>query len=236
MAIQWVDIVAIVLAVGLAVLGAFRGLWKEIMVTLAGIVLGIVLVTFWTRPGMWGVDALAGNVQGVIHLGGLLGVVLFIGYGCAIFLPRRPLLWWQRLAGAGVGLANGALLAALSLRYIQDDFLAGQESVVMNSLFYAIAGRWLPWAFLVAAGAVSLTVLIVALVRFGRFVVRATQPPEVAEPVAVPPPAPPAAATPPMEPAPEPVAPPEPTVPCSNCGEPVPFGAAFCPHCGKVLS
>jgi hypothetical protein len=235
---QLIDFVAIALAVGLAVLGIFRGLWKEIMVTLAGIVLGIVLVTFWGEPGAWGVTTLDSTRLGFIHLGGLLLVVLFIGYGSALFLPRRPLLWWQRLAGAGIGLANGALLAALSFRYIQDYFVI-QDSVLKSSLFYAIAGRWLPWAFLAAAGAVSLTVLIVALVRFGRFIVHMAQPPEVGEIGLAAPPAAAPGATP--APGPAPVAPPEalaaePTVPCPNCGQPMPVGATFCPHCGKVIS
>jgi hypothetical protein len=236
MATWVVDVLAIIFAVGLAVLGIWRGFLRELLVSLAGIVLGVFAGSLWATS--WGPDwasRFGVNVvvfQGVIGLVSLFLVVLFVGYGSALFLPRRPISFWQRLAGGGVGLLNGLFLAAFTFSYIQSHFLGDPppaDSVLMKSLIASAMIRWLPVVLGGIVLAVALAVLVVACVRLARFISHLVQEPPAAAPAASAAPAAPAPA-----PAPTPAA--GPTVPCPNCGNPVPVGAGFCPQCGKTLT
>ncbi len=232
-----IDIVAIAFALFLAALGVWRGFVRELLVSLAGIVLGVFAGSLWSTA--WGADW-AGRLgadprvfQGVIGLASLFLIVIFIGYGSALFLPRRKPNIWQRLAGGVVGLVNGLFLAAFSFNYIQNHFFGSPppaDSVLMRA---PLASAMIKWQPLVLAGLlliVFLAVVVVALVRLFRYIRQL-----VAEAPAAPAPQPltPAPALPstPMAPPPQ-----EPSVPCPNCGSAVPFGATLCPQCGKTIS
>jgi len=250
--VTWFDVLAVVFALGLAALGIWRGFLREILVSLAGIVLGVFVGSLWAAS--WGPDW-AGRLgaadpivfQGVIGLASLWLIVLLIGYGSALFLRHRPLSLWQRLAGGGVGLLNGLFLAAFTFNYIQNYFLGSpppDDSPLKDSLIAAAMIGWLPVVLGGIVLLVALAVIAVAIVRLIRFVSRLVQEPApapavvpaVVVPAAAPAPAPVVA---PMPPAPapvvEPAAPAGPTTPCPNCGSPVPAGAGFCPQCGKTL-
>lgn len=246
--ITWVDVLAILFALGLAAIGFWRGFRREIFVTLAGVVLGVVMGNLWAEAWAqsW-TDRLGGELdfyQGAIRLGSLLLIVLCVGYGSALFLPRRKPQIWQRLLGILVGLFNGLLLAAFSFQYIQSYFVEDPgDSVLANSPFSSILIDWLPWVFLLIVLAVVVAVFIMVVIRVLRFVGQLAQGPAEPAPAASPPAAAPSTSPPPApeEPASEPEVAPvpepeEPTIPCPNCGEPVAFGASYCPHCGKIIS
>lgn len=235
--ITWVDVLAIVFALGLAALGIWRGFLREILVSLAGIVLGVFAGSLWATS--WGADW-AGRLgmnesvfKGVLGLVSLYLVVLIIGYGSSMFLRRRPLSLWQRLAGGAIGLLNGLFLAAFTFSYIQDHFLgAAADSILMTSLIASGMIRWLPVVLGGIVGAIMLVVIAVAIVRLVRFISHLVQEPA---PIAVPAPEPvktPPAAAPVVVP---PVPPAGPTVPCPNCGTAIPAGTGFCPNCGKTI-
>ncbi len=240
--ITWVDVLTVIFALAVAGLGFWRGLMREIFVLLAGVIMGELLALLWGET--WGSSA-SSDVQGLIRLGSLLFIVVFVGYGSALLMPRRQIHWWQRFAGAVIGLLNGLLLAAFSFRHIQDYFLQGRtDSVLKTSLIAGVLIDWLAWIFLAAVLGISVAVTVVALIRLARFIVDLAQPAAEVAPVAVPPAVIPEPER-PAEPEPIPAAevselpPPatdEPTVPCPNCGQPVPFGAAYCPQCGKIIS
>jgi hypothetical protein len=256
--ITWVDVLAIIVALGFAVLGFWRGFRREILVTLAGVVLGVVTASLLGPP--WSqqfADRLQGDrgvTQATLQLVILLFVLLFVGYGGGIFMPRRKPLLWQRFAGAGIGLFNGLLVIAFSFQYIQEGYL-DDGSILQSSPVASALMQGPRWVFLGIVVGVALAVVATNLYRLFRYISRlAAEAPArevAAEPSAVAPPSPVTVAIP--ESTPEPVAPvakapppaveeipvasdPEPTIPCPNCSEPVPFGASYCPHCGKIIA
>lgn len=219
-----IDIAAIVVALGFAALGVKRGLLRELMVLLGGVVLGAMMGSLW---GEFWAKGLARYVtlgeqtlQGIVLLGLLLLVVLFVGYGSGFFLPRLPLKPWQRVVGGLVGLLNGLLIEAFCFRYLRTYFLK-TPSVLEQSLASTLLTQWLSWVFLGLVAAVALVVIVIALARFVRWIARLAQPPA---PAAAPATSPAASAT------------ETPTVPCPSCGNPLVPGATYCPHCGKLLS
>lgn len=245
---EWVDVLAIAVALGFAAIGVWQGFRRTIMVALAGVVLGVLMGTLWGDA--WGqsvADRLGGSVdvtQGVIRLGSLLFIVLFVGFGSAIFMPRRRPLLWQRLLGGLVGLVNGLLVEAFSFQYIQEYFLSNDpNSLLETAVIPRLLTQWLPWVFLGIVLAISLTVIVLALIRFARYVTSLIQPAPAAVPVPQPvptaPPTGPAVTEPAVEPI--PITPAEPaevgrTIPCPNCSWPVPEEAVYCPNCGKIVS
>jgi uncharacterized membrane protein required for colicin V production len=238
--ITWVDVLAIVFALGLAALGIWRGFLREILVSLAGIVLGVFAGSLWVTS--WGGDWAArlgmdeAVFKGVLGLVSLYLIVLIIGYGSALFLRRRPISLWQRLTGGVAGLLNGLFLAAFTFSYIQDNFLgAATDSVLRTSLVASAMIDWLPVILAGIILVVALAVIAVAIVRLIRFISHLVQEPAAAAapaagPAAVSVPAMPAA----TQPTPPP--PPGPTMTCPSCGNTVPADASFCPQCGKTFS
>jgi len=239
----WVDLLTILFALGLAGLGLWRGFLREILVSLAGIVLGVFAGSLWVTA--WGTEwagRLSMDVEvfkGVLSLVSLYLIVLLIGYGCALFLKRRPLSVWQRLAGGGIGLLNGLFLAAFTFSDIQNHLLGTMppaDSVLMRSLLASAMIRWLPVVMGGIVLLVVLAVIVVAIVRLVRFISNLVQEPASA-PVQSPVPAPAPGVVAPAAPAETPPAPaPGPMVPCPNCGNAVPAGSGFCPQCGKTIS
>ncbi|MBN1484109.1 MAG: zinc ribbon domain-containing protein [Chloroflexia bacterium] len=245
--VGWIDVLAILIALAFAAIGLWRGFRREILVTLAGIVPGVMLGSLWGDA--WASDLasrMQGQVdtfQGVFRLGSLVYILLLIGYGSGFFLPRRqaaPFL--QRLLGGLVGLLNGLLAEAFAFQYIQRYFLGNEaDSTLQNALISSLLLKGLPWMFLGVVVIVSWAVVIIALVRLARYIGQLTQPqeqepaaplPSMAQPPAATTPVP-AVEPPVVEETPPPAA--EPTVPCPNCGEPVAPGASFCLHCGKKI-
>ncbi|MGB9723754.1 MAG: zinc ribbon domain-containing protein [Chloroflexia bacterium] len=218
---MWLDILAVVIVVALAALGVWRGLVREVLVFLAGIVPGVFLGDFWVNS--WG-QGRSRDIQGLIRLGSLLFMVFLIGYGSAVFLHRpKKLPWWQHLTGGLVGLLNGIFLVTFGYSYLRD-LGGGAETALKEARLFTLVQQWLPWAFLVIVVAIALAVVVILLVRLANYISRLAVPEGVP---AVPSGPPPAVAS----------SPPElPTTPCPNCGRPVPAGASYCPHCGKIIS
>lgn len=216
---MWLDILAVVIVVALAALGVWRGLLREVLVFLAGIVPGVFLGDFWVNS--WG-QGQGRDIQGLIRLGSLLFIVFLVGYGSAVFLRRpKKLLWWQHLTGGLVGLVNGIFLVTFAYSYLRD-LGGGAEAALEKAQLFALVQRWLPWAFLVIVVAIALAVVVILLVRLAQYISRLAVPEEVPAAPGVPPAAPSSPAV--------------PTVPCPNCGQPVPSGASYCPSCGKIVS
>ncbi len=108
--------------------GYVRGGWREV-VTLAAILLAYAVASEWAASN--GRD-LAGVFGGntyrsatTIALAYLFGGTLLFGYVGGSRLPRPvPLSATERFVGGGVGLLNGGLLAALTLRILRAYTLA----------------------------------------------------------------------------------------------------------------
>ncbi len=217
---MWLDILAVVMVVALAALGVWRGLLREVLVFLAGIVPGVFLGDFWVNS--WG-QGQGKDIQGLIRLGSLLFIVFLVGYGSAVFLRgSKKLLWWQHLTGGLVGLFNGIFLVTFGYSYLRD-LGGGAEVALKEARLFALVQKWLPWAFLVIVVAIALAVVVILLVRLAHYISRLAVPEALPTSPAG---APPAAAS----------FSEVPTVPCPNCGQPVPAGASYCPHCGKIVS
>jgi len=234
-----VDVVAIVVALGFAAIGIWRGFLRELVVLLAGVVLGAMMGSlwgeFWARQLATRIVAKEETLLGVILLGLLCFVILFIGYGSGFFLSRPPLKRWHRAAGGGVGLLNGLLMEAFFFRYVQDYFVTGR-SALSDSYASTVLTKWFSWVFLGLVLAVGLTVAVIALVRLARFIMRLAQPPAEAAAAAPAAPAAPSAPTSTPTAAPPPPEAAGPTVPCPNCRTQVPVGSSYCPNCGKIIS
>lgn len=229
----WIGALVIGVIVALGVLGAWRGLRREALVTMAGIVPGALLGYFWNED--WGRDLPDGQ-RGLILLASLFFVTLVLGYGSAVLLRRHRPAGWERVAGAAVGLLNGVLLAAFSLRHVQAYFYGGAaESPLRASLPAAILMDYLPWLFAALVVLFFIAVVAVGLTRLFRFIRGLVQ--EVGPEVSVSParesePVPPSGGVPVAE---VPAERNEGTVSCPNCGRAIPSGAAYCPQCGKII-
>lgn len=247
----WLDIVAIVVALAFAVVGAWRGFRRAIVVLLAGIVLGVMMGTLWADAwggflaDKWGFAET--TVQGALRLGSLLIILIVVGYGSSLFFPpRRDVPFSRHLLGGLVGLFNGLLLQAFSYQYIQEYFQEGTpDSVLQTSPIARVLVRWLPGVFLGLFAVVLLAVIAAVGVRVYRIVTRLEE--EPAEEAA--PARPEDVVSPPVvrEPPPPIPAPPAPAVEeppivgegvglsCPNCGQPISTDSAYCPQCGKIL-
>ncbi len=240
---QIVDLVAIVVVLAFLVLGILRGLLREVLVLLGGIVLGVLL------SGIW-VDAWAASrtvqEQGIWRLVSFFAIVVLVGYGSSLFLPNERPNWRQRLAGAGVGFLNGLLLLAFTFQFIQRYIQPAADSTLQKGLISRVLIIWLPTVLVIIAGLVILAVVVAAMIKLFHFFARLTQPPETAPAPAVPPPTTqgpftpaPTVSTPAPTPTPsEPAATPPanvPTISCPNCNSTIPADSVYCPNCGKIL-
>ncbi len=162
----------VILAVGLvifALVGARRGPWPEV-VTLAGLLLGSLLVDEWGDP--WGTDlsslfSFLGTGGGRLIVRGLLFLIplLAIGYGGALLLP--PHGRWSgrvRLAAAGLALFNGAAIFAELLR-IWDYSQPGPGSALRDDPVTLALLQWAGWWPIVLAAGGIIAVLVAGLTR-----------------------------------------------------------------------
>jgi uncharacterized membrane protein required for colicin V production len=176
------DVGFIVILIVFALAGLRRGPWPEV-VALGGILLGALLADEW--GDVWGRDLAASvgvlgaqGAQMVARAALFLLPLIVVGYGGAVLLPRLGRLSPRgRLAGAGLGLFNGAAIVALLLRNWQYS-----QGVATGPLMTDPVGRalleWAGWWPLVLALGGILAVISAVVRRAGR----ATPPVPVSQP------------------------------------------------------
>jgi hypothetical protein len=114
----WLPLV-ITLIFGL--IGLIRGVVREVLVA-ASVVLGAFVVSQWAGQWSGGLFQFYNGIaqeqqQFYLSIGVLWLIVLVIGYGLGIYMPRERPRALSRLAGGLLGIASGAALAGWSLRY-----------------------------------------------------------------------------------------------------------------------
>lgn len=158
------DILLIVLIVLFIPIGFWRGVQREALVTL-GIFLGAQLAASWVDS--WG-TALA-NWTNLRQTGGtffvavllLIGSTFILGYGAGAALPIHRPGMVNRIFGALLAGANGALLLSYALRYIREYLLKGQSPGFLDESFVSrLLTNDIQWLIL---GAAILFVPIVAV-------------------------------------------------------------------------
>lgn len=136
------DILLVVLIVLFIPIGFWRGIQREALVTL-GIFLGAQLADSWADR--WG-TALA-NWTNLRQTGGtffvavllLIASTFILGYGAGAALPIQRPGMFNRLVGALIAGANGALLLSYALRYIRGYLLKGQSPGFLDESFVSRA-------------------------------------------------------------------------------------------------
>lgn len=149
------DILLVVLIVLFIPIGFWRGIQREALVTL-GIFLGAQLAASWADR--WG-TALA-NWTNLRQTGGtffvavllLIGSTFILGYGAGAALPLPRPGAFNRVIGALIAGANGALLLSYALRYIRGYLLKGQSPGFLDESFVSrILTNDIQWLILGAA-------------------------------------------------------------------------------------
>jgi MFS family permease len=170
----------------LGIVGWRRGLPKGLL-TLIGILIGAALVDLWYEPLTRWLVILLKEDRPVIWTWAIislvfLGVVLIVGYGSGMLLPRQripeeeqPHGQWQgqgqkqkqgrgigdSIMGALVGMLSGAMIVSYLLRYattiLDNEEL---ETVIHGSPPAAILQAWLPWFVLAIVATLSLAVML----------------------------------------------------------------------------
>lgn len=153
------------------VVGFWRGLWREAVVS-AAIVIGALIVQQWATPDRWVGDigevfggADPGWIQFTLGTAITLLTVLLVGYVLGGRLVGRPSGASLRTAGALLGLANGSALAGWLLRYAYE----GLDRTQLSSPLYNDASSqafmiWAGW-FPVALAALGALVGLLAPLR-----------------------------------------------------------------------
>lgn len=161
------DILLLILLALFVPIGFWRGIAREVLVTL-GILLGFALSEFWAQP--WGEQLAAMTGLGRSATIFLVAVLLLVactfllgyGAGAALLLPRPALA--GRLLGALVAFANGALLLGFALRAIRLHLLGGAPSGLFEEALVArLLSESMPWILLVGAIVALPTILLAAL-------------------------------------------------------------------------
>jgi hypothetical protein len=161
---------ALALMALLGYVGFRRDLRRGVM-ALAGTLLGASLVGFWGEQ--WGqsmADRFGGDPQQIAFIVNslvFLFSVLLVGYGGGLLLgPSERASFPRRLAGALLGMLNGALITGYLLRFGTERNPSAREAI----------GDWLParavhdglpLLFLGFTLAVGLLVLMRAVIKFG---------------------------------------------------------------------
>jgi colicin V production protein len=161
-------------AVALMLLFGYVGFRRDLrrgVMSLSGTLLGAILADFWAAP--WG-QSLAGRFVGgdsqrltyIVSCLIFLFSVLVIGYGGGLLLgAKERVAVPRRVAGALLGVLNGALVAAYLLRFgAASD--AGARELIQAWLPARILHDGLPLLFLGVTAGVALLVLVRALVVF----------------------------------------------------------------------
>lgn len=181
---------AVALMALLTVVGLLRGVQRGLL-TLAGTLLGAVLVDLWLSTWLaWLVERLRPEIPArtawIVASLGFVAVALIVGYGSGWLipdakpgadgkLPRRHAL--ARPAGALLGALNGALIAAYLLRYAGALLGSDTTALIQGAFVLQLLSQWLPWFVLAVVLALATLVLARGLVRLLRFVrLRAARP------------------------------------------------------------
>ncbi len=192
----------LLVVVVLGALGWRRGLYRGLL-TLAGTLLGAVIVDVWLRPwsATLGSDVWTWTLATIVFL----AVVGVVGYGGSVLLPRatvaaKPNLR-ERALGVALGALNGLLIWSYVLHFgaeLRPD--TGLMQVVQASYAAQLLRAWLPWFTLTLVLLTWIFVLVRLLLPFVKARTQArqsaVQPGSSAEAV---PPATPAASPPPAE-------------------------------------
>ena len=168
----WLPIVVIVL---FGLMGVFRGMWREVVVSLS-IVLGMLIVQQWAER--WAGDLYemySGLSQGQhrfwlsLVLFGL--TVLVTGYLLGGQLVKRPLRASDRLLGGLLGLMNGAAIVGsiLLFIYVGLDNIQTTSPVYRNQISWSLM-VWVGW-FPVVVALVGGVVALITPLRRARAVV-----------------------------------------------------------------
>lgn len=167
------DILLLILVALFVPIGFWRGVHREILVSL-GILLGAALAEWWARP--WGTDL--ANLTSLRDTGGafmvavlfLIGSTFLLGYGAGAALPVPPPGIVSRIFGALVAAGNGALLLSFALRDIRVYLLPNSDSGFLDRAMVAhFLSTGVGWILLIAAVAFLPIILVMAV--FGQSVI-----------------------------------------------------------------
>jgi hypothetical protein len=161
---------ALVLMALLGFVGFRRDIRRGVL-ALAGTLLGAIMVGFWAVP--WG-QSLAGRFVGgntprltfIVSCLIFLFCALLVGYGGGVLLgPKERAPVPRRIAGALLGVLNGALIAAYVLRFgTAGD--AGLREEIQAWVPARVLHDGLPLLFLLVTAGLSLLVVVRASIAF----------------------------------------------------------------------
>jgi uncharacterized membrane protein required for colicin V production/ribosomal protein L40E len=163
----WLPAAAILL---FTLLGVFRGMWREVIVSLA-IVLGALIVQQWAERWAGDLYEMFGGLSQGQHrfwlsvlLFGL--TVLVIGYILGGQLVKRPLRASDRLLGGVLGLMNGAAIVGsiLLFIYVGLDNIQTTSPVYQNPVSWSLM-VWVGWFPVVLALVGAIIAVITPLRR-----------------------------------------------------------------------
>lgn len=173
--------------------GLRRGGIKE-GTALIGVLLGALLVEFWSRRWGQSLSERSGlhinNAVLLLSLLLLIGTALFSGYGSGLFFRRRTMKSGERAAGGLLGLLNMGLLASFTLRYTQllyyneVDPTQPVQSWIRESIVSRFMLNWLGYVLLGAALTLGLVSMITATLRLGRLAATPRPAPQPTKPAA----------------------------------------------------
>jgi uncharacterized membrane protein required for colicin V production len=185
MALKIVVIVAAALILLMGFVGFRRDLRRGVM-TLAGTLVGAIMVGFWSdRWGQSLADRLGGSgdpawLTFVVSSSIFLFCALVVGYGGGMLLgPKERAPFQRRLVGALLGLLNGVLVAAYLLRF----GAAGDGSLremVQDWLPARLLLDGLPLLFLIVTVGIGLLVVVRLLLSLGGYAPAAQTKPTLA--------------------------------------------------------
>jgi hypothetical protein len=170
MALQIVFGAAVALMALLGFVGFRRDLRRAVL-ALAGTLLGAIMASFWAAP--WGqslssrfAEASSSRLMFAASSLIFLFCALLVGYGGGLLLgPKERAAVPRRVAGALLGILNGALLAAYLLRFGSAGD-AGLRELIQAWLPTRVLHDGLPLLFLLVTAGLALLIVVRALIAF----------------------------------------------------------------------
>lgn len=165
-------LVGVLLLIALAgLLGLWWGVQRSLL-ALVGTLLGVVLVELWGPT--WGAQLQAwvksddpAGLAWPATASGFLIVVLILGFGSAVLLPRsgKSKGAGEHFAGGLVGILNGLLITGFLLHY--GTALASEAFIttVQTTQLLTMVRDWLPWYVLAVVLSMGIWIVILAVVR-----------------------------------------------------------------------